>query len=231
MEDPLNTYLGDLKRRHDRRFAALYLVGSPALGDFSERHSNLDLVAVSDPPLSPTERSALGRSERRLARAGRPAVVWHTGWEVIADGPGPGPPESPLETPLTRALLRDDAIALAGPDWPVVAYESTDLRAWCTSRLSALASTPHGAMVMRKGVSSLVLHAAQLAAGATIGKVLSKSEAATAAAPLVPTHFRRILTDSAGYRRGARTSMYWGPFERKYDARQVIAELARAVTR
>jgi hypothetical protein len=59
--------------------------------------------------------------------------------------------------------------------------------------------------------------------------VLSKTEAGELALSLVPVHFRRILHDAAGYRNGANTSMYWGPFERKYDARQLLRQLVQAV--
>jgi hypothetical protein len=213
------------------RLAAVYLVGGTALGDFSARQSNFDVVVVSDPPLAPAEVVSLRRAERRLERAGRPAAIWHTGWQALADGPTGDPAgRHALETPLTRALLREEAIAVSGPDWPVVAFDEADYRHWCRAQLRHLAATAEGLMVMRKGVAPLVLQAARLAQGAATGRVFSKSEAGDTAVALVPLHFRRILADAVGYRHGANTSMYWGPFERKYDAQKLIGALVEAVT-
>jgi hypothetical protein len=151
-----------------------------------------------------------------------------------AAGPASGASGGPsgrdaLDTPLTRALLQEEAIAYLGPDWPVVAFDEDEYREWCRRSLHDLASGDHGLMVMRRGVAALVLQAARLALGAATGRVFSKSEAGDAAISLVPQHFRRILHDAAGYRNGANTSMYWGPFERKYDARRVISRLVEAV--
>lgn len=212
------------------QLAGVYLVGGAALGDFSERQSNLDVVVVCDPPLDATQSAALSGAPRRLERARRPAALWHTGWEVLADGPA-GDPSGwhELETPLTRALLTEEAVAVSGPDWPVVAYDEAAYRRWCRRQLAELAGEKHGPMVLRRGVAPLILQAARLAQGAATGRVFSKSEAGDTATALVPVHFRRILHDAVGYRNGANTSMYWGPFERKYDARKLIGELLRAV--
>ncbi|HET6875154.1 MAG TPA: hypothetical protein VFH70_10265, partial [Acidimicrobiales bacterium] len=151
------------------------------------------------------------------------------GWDEIADGPVAGHGSSGLDTPLTRALLREEAVAFLGPDWPVVSYDDRTYRAWCRSSLERLVADAHGLMVMRRGVSPLVLQAARLAQGAATGRVFSKSEAGETATSLVPIHVRRILNDAVGYRNGANTSMYWGPFERKYDALRLLRELAAAV--
>jgi hypothetical protein len=229
---PLAGYVPEVEKVADGRLAAVYVVGGAALGDFSERQSNIDLVVVCDPPLPAEEVGRLTRAERRLARAGRPAAVWHTGWDEIADGPAAGDPSGgrhPLETPLTRSLLSEEAIAYTGPDWPVVQFDEGEYRRWCRRALEELAGGDLGVMLLRRGVSPLVLQAARLAMGATTGRSFSKSEAGDAAISLVPNHFRRILHDAAGYRRGATTSMYWGPFERKYDARQLLRQLLEAV--
>lgn len=213
------------------RLAAVYLVGGIALGDFSPRQSNIDLVVVGDPPLGADEVRSLAPAERRLERAGRPAAVWYSGWDEIADGPTGDPAgRAALDTPLTRALLREEAVAHMGPDWPVVAYDEQRYRDWCRRSLEALVSRRHGLLVMRHDVSPLVLGAARLALGAATGRVFSKSEAGESAISLVPPHFRRILHDAAGYRNGATTSMYWGPFERKYDARQLLRQLVAAIS-
>jgi aminoglycoside adenylyltransferase-like protein len=205
--------------------AAVYLVGGAALDDFSPRQSNVDLVVVSDPPLTAEQVRRLARSEKSLARAHRPAQVWHTSWPEIADQSQAGTEVSPLETPLTRNLLRNDATAVFGPDWPVVGYDAHDYRSWCRGRVRDLLKSAEGVMLMRRDVTTLVLEAARLAQGAVTGRVFSKSEGGEAVRPLVPQHFRRILTDAVGYRAGAKTSMYWGPFERKYDARVLVRHL------
>ena len=213
------------------RIAAVYLVGGLALGDFSARQSNVDLVVVADPPLDAEQLGRLKKGERVLERAGRRPSVWYTGWEDIAEGPVWDRSGPELATPLTRALLREDAVAVLGPDWPVVAYDDGAFRAWCERSLKGAMEQSRGLMVMRREVAPLVLQAARLAHGAVTGRVLSKSEAGEAGGALVPPHFRRILTDAVGYRQGASTSMYWGPFERKYDARELIRQLALAVRR
>jgi hypothetical protein len=227
LAEPLDRFLAAFDRVVPDRRAGVYLVGGLALADFSHRQSNVDLVIVCDPPLSAEEITGLRKDEHGLARAGRPAAVWYSGWDEIAEGPGERP--SPLDTPLTRALLCEEALAYYGPDWPVVAYEEADYRSWCRQQLEAVAAEGRGWMVMRNRVADLVLQAARLAQGAVTGRVYSKTEAGHTALALVPHHFRRILTDAAGFRNGAHTSMYWGPFERKYDARELIRRLARVV--
>jgi hypothetical protein len=129
---------------------------------------------------------------------------------------------------MTRAILRRDPLALVGPDWPVVAFDDAELRSWCLDRLRELVSARKGLLVMRRNVTPMVLEAARLAQGAITGRMYSKSEAGESAGVLVSSRYRRILTDSVGFRRGARTSMYWGPFERKYDALVLLRDLVAA---
>lgn len=229
--DPVGGFVAEVEQAAAGRLMAVYLVGGLALGDFSARQSNIDMVVVCDPPLAPPEAAALGRAERTLVRAHRPPAVWYAGWDEIADGPSGDPAAwSRLETPLTRALLREEAVAYLGPDWPVVAFDEGEYRDWCRRSLGQLAAADHGMMLLRRGVAQLVLQAARLGQGAATGRVFSKTEAGDVALGLVPLHFRRILHDAAGYRNGANTSMYWGPFERKYDARQLLRRLVEAVS-
>lgn len=230
MAGPVESFVHELQRGAAGKIEAVYIVGSPALSDFSARQSNIDLVVVSDGALDADQERHARRAERGLERAHRPAAVWYTTWQVIADGPIDPAEEarSPIDTPMTRGLLRSDAVAVSGPDWPVVAYEEEVFRAWCRRRLDVVAARAGSLMLLRREVSPLVLEAARLAQGVITGRVLSKSEAGDTATHLVPPHFRRILTDAVGYRQGAQTSMYWGPFERKYDARQLIRHLLEA---
>ncbi len=228
VEQPLADFLRSLERYGPGAVQAVYLVGGAALGDFSPRQSNIDVVVVADPAALGEGGSQLRRAERRLERVGRPPGVWYATWDDIAEGSPAGAGDG-LDTPLTRALLVEEAIAVSGPDWPVVAYDEVEFRQWCRRRLHALAAGSKGLMVMRRDVVPLVLEAARLAEGAATGRVMSKSEAGEVALGLVPRHYRRILNDAVGYRRGANTSNYWGPFERKTDALQVIRHLVAAV--
>jgi hypothetical protein len=223
-------YLGAVRRAAGGELAAAYAVGGAALNDFSSRQSNVDLVVVCDPALTSEQVDRLRRAERGLDRVGRRAAVWHTSWAEIAglDGPRVASAPSPLATPLTRALLRQDPMALAGPDWPVVDYDQEEYKRWCSIRLRELAASKKGPLLMRRALTPVVLEAARLAQGAITGRVFSKAEAGESVAPVVSSRYRRILTDTVGYRRGAQTSMYWGPFERKYDALILIRDLVQA---
>jgi hypothetical protein len=136
-----------------------------------------------------------------------------------------------IATPMTRALLRQDPVALMGPDWPVVGYEEADFRAWCSDRLRALVTNRKGLLVLRRAVTPVVLEASRLAQGAITGRVFSKSEAGESIGMIVAPRYRRILTDAVGYRGGAQTSMYWGPFERKYDALVLLRDLLDVATK
>ena len=126
-------------------------------------------------------------------------------------------------------MLRNDAVALTGPDWPVVGYDAEGFRSWCRERVQTMAAGSKGLLVMRRDVTPLVLEAARLTQGAVAGRLMSRTEAGESIGPLVSTRYRRILTDAVGFRAGAHTSMYWGPFERKYDALILLRDLARLV--
>jgi hypothetical protein len=226
-------YLEAARRVAPDQLAAVYAVGSLALGDFSVRQSNIDLVVVAEPRLETSQISRLAQAARGLRRAHRDAEVWYASWEDLdAAGPGATGVNSgiPLATPMTRALLRHDPMALFGPDWPVVGHDPEALQSWSAARLRELVTGVHGLLVLRRAVAPMVLEAARLAQGAITGRVFSKSTAGEAVMPIVSTRQKRILTDAVGYRRGAQTSMYWGPFERKYDALTLVRDLLEAAT-
>lgn len=229
----LDEFLASAERIAPEQIAAMYLVGGAALDDFSPRLSNIDLVVVSDPSLTADQLRRMMKAEKALDRPGRPPELWYTTWLEIADGPdGRDPaygPPPPLATPLTRSMLRNDAVAVSGPDWPVVAYDSAGFKTWCAEQLEEERERSEGMMLMRREVTSNVLQGARLAQGAITGRVFSKTEAGETIGPMVSSHFRRILSDTLGYRKGFRTSMYWGPFERKYDARVLLQQLHELV--
>jgi hypothetical protein len=99
-------------------------------------------------------------------------------------------------------------------------------------RTTWTAKLPHldrlGAMWFRHDLSAAVLDVARLSVACSAGTMLSKTEAVRVLEPEVPGRFRRILTDSVGYRAGGKTSMYWGPLERKQNAMELIHELVTA---
>jgi hypothetical protein len=226
-------YLAALEEVAPGQVEAVYAVGSLALADFSSRQSNLDLVVVSDAPLDSEQARRLGTEVRQLRRAGRSAQVWYTTWEEVAGGPPALRRPAPLATPMTWAILRRDPMALVGPDWPVAWHDEEAERAWFASRLRELVTGRLGLLVLRRAVVPMVLEASRLALGVRSGRVLSKSEAGEVVQSEVSPKYRRILTDAVGYRKGAQTSMYWGPFERKYDALSLLEdllELAESVT-
>jgi hypothetical protein len=199
-----------------------------ALDDFSQKQSNIDLVVVGDPRLDPAQRRSLVRAEKSLQRVGRPAQVWHTTWEEISGGPAALEEAAVLATPMTWTILRNDPMPLQGPDWPVAWTDDRVLRSWALDRLRSLAAGNHGFLVLRRDVTPLVLEAARLAHIAITGRVLSKSEAGDSITNIVSSRHRRVVVDSVGYRNGAQTSMYWGPFERKYDALALVRDLLNA---
>ena len=207
---------------------AVYAVGGLALDDFSQKQSNIDLVVVGDPGLDDSQRRSLRRAEKGMQRAGRPAQVWHTTWEEISGGPSTLAEPSRLATPMTWSILRNDPMPLSGPDWPVAWTDDAALRAWALERLRSLATTGQGLLVLRRDVTPLVLEAARLAHISITGRVLSKSEAGESITNIVSSRHRRVVVDSVGYRNGAQTSMYWGPFERKYDALALVRDLLKA---
>jgi hypothetical protein len=251
VDTSLGAYVRGLDELLPGELEAVYAVGGLALDDFSPRQSNVDLVVVTTDGFDPAgvggrePARRLAGAERHLERVGRPPSIWYTTWEEVASHPPAGTADGSAEvrphsrslrwsgpridTPMTRALLREDAIAIAGPDWPVVWYDERVLRQWCRRRLHALFGAEKGLLILRRVVSPMVLEASRLAMGSLTGKVLSKSAAGEAVRAVVPPHFRRILTDSVGYRQGAQTSMYWGPFERKYDALRLLERLEETI--
>lgn len=217
--------------------AGLYAVGSLALGDYSPALSNLDVLALSADPW-PADRVRAARravrhltGSRRSARH-RPARVGYLTWADLALGPtGAGhcyegaravaPTE--LLNPLTWHVMRTAAICARGPEYPEL--WSGDLRSWAAARLTGYwaswipaASRRPGSLWLRETTTEPVLEATRLVVALRSGRVVSKLEAGTSSVDFVASRSQRILKDAIGHRSGARTSMYWGPFERKSDA-------------
>ena len=218
--------------------AGLYLVGSPALGDLSPRQSNIDLVAVTERPLSAAALGRLSRAHRSMRLNGRVAAVCYTTWDglqVPAGDPAATVYEGSavvdrarLANPMTWAILAGNPVALHGRERPPARAERELVRAWFAGQLPAMAERT-GSLLWRRHLTRVVLQATRAAHGAVTGEVLSLHRAAELALPSASHTSHRVLTDAIGYREGANTSMYWGPFERKANASTLTRELLRHV--
>jgi hypothetical protein len=233
-------YLSSVDERLPGRVSGLYVVGSAALGDFSERVSNVDVVVVSDQAWSEAD-LAVAVSHHGGLKQGRPPVVAYVvAGDLILDPRllqrhcyegGTLAESERLVNPLTWDILGRGALDLRGPDHAGGWDESGVIKQWAADQLRTTWATKLAhldrlaSMWFRHELSAAVLDVARLAVAANSGTMLSKTEAVRVLEPDVPGRFRRILTDSVGYRGGGKTSMYWGPLERKQNAMELIHEL------
>ena len=209
-------FVRDFVRSFGADETAVYLVGSPALGDYSPRQSNLDLVAVTPAPAPVTP----------LARPPRNRVVLYTTWSALVAPPA-GP--HPLANPMTWAILAHHPVALHGPAAPAVHTDPSQVQAWFASQLPLIASrTSH--LLWRRHLTRVVLQSVPAAHGARTGTVVSLREAGELALAGASHTSHRVITDALGYREGANTSMYWGPFERKSNAVGLAQQLVDEVS-
>jgi hypothetical protein len=237
----VDDYVAGVDRVLPGRLEGLYAVGSVALRDFSARQSNLDLVAVAGSPWHAEELGRVVPLHRALRGPARSVCVCYVTWAELAADPAKavapsfrGTASQPLgeglATPMTWEIIRSSPVAVRGPEWLVVWQDEASLRDWFGSKLGRARVPARRSLLWRRRTSAVVLETARLAQGAITGRVLSKSEAAEATRGLLSSRFQRVLTDSLGYRRGAQTSMYWGPLERRRDSLDLIRELTGAAT-
>lgn len=233
-------FLSMLDERLPGRLTGLYVVGSAALGDYAERVSNLDVVAVSDDVWADAD-LAVAAASHRLLKAPRPPLVAYVNTGDLATDPrsldrpcyrgSTRVDSAELVNPFTWQILSTGPIDLRGPDRPKLWEDPTSIAGWASARLQSVwaPEVPHlgrvGGMWLRRRVSAVVLEVSRLAIAERTGRALSKTEAARVLEPQVPGRFRRILADAVGYRYGGRTSMYWGPLERKQNALELLREL------
>jgi hypothetical protein len=216
----------------------VYLVGSPGLGDFSPRQSNLDLVAVTSDPLPPETLRVLSRSHRRLQTNGREAAVGYTTWDGLDRPPSEAAatvflgsratPADRLANPMTWAILGAGPLVLHGPRPPAVHTDADQVRAWFREQLPQVVDRT-GRLLWRRHLARTVLQTARCAHGALTGEVVSLRRAGELTLPGAAHTAHRVLVDALGYREGANTSMYWGPFERKSNAVTLASDLMRKV--
>jgi hypothetical protein len=230
-------FLAEADRLHASRIAGLYVVGSLALGDFEERRSSIDVVAVSETPLAPAELGGLARFHKLLDRRRRPPWVGYTTWDRLASGPGDaamacfrggaGVDPSRFATPMTWEQVRSTAVVMRGPDYPVVWHDELILRKWFFDQLALeqRQSDRPTKLWLRSATSHTVLRLTQLFLGLRRGTVVAQRAAAEAMIENLADQFRRVVEDSLSYRAGVTTSLYWGFLERRQDVRALMTEL------
>ncbi|MDQ6836924.1 MAG: hypothetical protein M3137_00920 [Actinomycetota bacterium] len=214
-----------------------YAVGSLALGDFSERASNIDLVVVADRTWDADQLClAMSATDELRFHGHRPWVV-HVSWEVLA-----GEPPSEVSVAIDHHLTELDAFSrdvlygapvLRGPQRPEVGQRDGAIEAWAAhilrTRWSPWAATARrrpGKVWMKRALADPVLEVAQLHA-ASRGDVWSKSQATHALIAELPWGGgRKVASEALSFREGSTSSMYWGPVERKKDAVALVTGLS-----
>ena len=150
-----------------------YAVGSLALGDFSDRVSNIDLVVVAERTWDADQLGVAGAAATLLRFHGhRPAVI-HVTWTELAGEP---PTEPPVATapdrrgldPFCRDVLYG-APTLRGPERPQVGQRDGAIEAWAGDILvtrwanwAASARRRPARVWMKRALADPVLEVAQL---------------------------------------------------------------------
>lgn len=240
----LRYYADQLEQRAPGVASGVYAVGSVALGDYRAALSNLDVLVLSERPWRPEQVAACRRAARVLDRRRQPATVAYLTWSQLGSDPagveapcfrGRRPvPATELVNPLTWSVMRSSGVSLRGPEYPDLG--PGELRSWAGDRLEVTWARKvdrerrrAGSLWFRRSTTEQVLEVARLSQAVGSGRVVSKLEAGELAAAGAPPRFERILKDASGFRRGARMSMYWGPFERKRDALDYMAAVCEGV--
>lgn len=239
----LRAFADALDRDAPGRLAGLYAVGSAALGDFRPPLSNLDVIAAADTSWDEGSLLAVRAALAALRQPGeRPRVACVT-WDQLASDPAevdaPGfvgrdrVPGGDLVNPLSWAVLRSAAVCVRGDEYPQLGRG--ELRAWAADRLVGwwaewLARVHPGPLLLRRNIAEPVLEVARLEQIVGSGRVVSKLEAGEVTEGSGPPNRQRTLKDSVGYRRGARMSMYWGPYERRRHGLAYIRSTIEAIS-
>ncbi len=239
----LRAFAASVDRGAPGRLAGLYAVGSVALGDFRAPISNLDVVAVAEPSWDEPALRAVGAAARILRASGQAPRTACVTWEQLAADPsglaapgfvGSAPvPGGELVNAFTWAVLRSAAVCVRGEEYPRLGHG--DLREWAGDALSGrwaqwLAGAHLAPLLLRRNIAEPVLEVARLEQIVASGRVVSKLEAGEVTEGAGPPNRQRILKDSVGYRRGARMSMYWGPYERRRHGLQYIEATVAAAS-
>jgi hypothetical protein len=145
--------------------AALYLVGSLALGDYRPGQSDIDFVAVTGSPSDPSELRQLELLHRDLQRlVPNPSLdgIYVT-WQQLQAAPQGlsvprwldgrfAPSHSFAATPVTWSTLHRHPLPIRGPATPAVQHDEDLLRAWCRENLQGYwAAWVHASRTRFKG--------------------------------------------------------------------------------
>jgi hypothetical protein len=238
----LDAYISEVDRELPGVLTGLYVVGSVALGDYTPKLSDVDLVSVGDEAWTSDSLEIARRAHHHLSRRKHPVRVAYASFSQLAADPSSGEiacfensqrlPAEELANPFTWQILATDAVALRGPAHPEVALSRVALEQWADRQLHdhwrkwlESARHQHGALLFRRSVAGKVLEVSRLYEAATTGMVLSKLDAGQALLPQLNSSEARVIRDATGYRQGYHASMYWAAFERRHDALQLIDEL------
>jgi len=221
----VSAYLSRVDDRLPGRLTGSYLVGSVALGDYQPGPSDVDLVAVTDTSLAPTELQTLKKIHTDLKRIpGLPALdaVYIT-WPQLKSAPtGLSAPYGLngrffpaggfAANPVTWATLHRYPLAVRGPAEPEVWHEDALLREWCRQNLRDYwVPWAHAArtrfvrqlvMLSRRARIWGVLGVARLHATIGTGDIISKSAAGTYALDVFPKEWSPVIDEALGGRIG-----------------------------
>jgi hypothetical protein len=205
-------------------FVGMYLFGSLACGGFDAETSDIDFVVVTRDPVDAESEAALARLNRELQAtaapwAGKlegsflprgvfedpdPALAMHP---TIGMGGRFGPDHKGIERAIQRSLLREDGIALAGPDpksfiAPVSAAalrrETLEvLRDWWAAQLA------DPARIRRRGYQAYaVLTMCRALHTLESGRLASKPQAARWARRRLPERWQGLIDRAGAWREG-----------------------------
>jgi hypothetical protein len=237
----MSAYLRLADERLPGRISGLYLVGSLALNDYRPRQSDMDFVAVTDTPLTPSELEQLNRLHSELRRTvPHPKLdgVYVTWLQLQASPVGLSAPyclNSRFASsngfganPVTWHMLHRHPLPLRGPAKPAVHQDDELLHRWCRENLQEYwTQWVHRARtrlhrqlltLSRRTVVWGVLGVTRLHATIRTGDILSKSAAGTYAMEVFPPRWSRLIQDALRGRLGHSTASYWNAFARRRDA-------------
>jgi Nucleotidyltransferase domain len=227
--------------------SGLYLVGSLALGDYHERRSNIDLVVVGDSAWDAEQLAHATKLHHHLERRGFPPRVGYTTFEELMSDPSAGATASfegtrrlaagEFANPFTWYVVGNESVAMRGPEWIEHWEDEEALRSWAGDRLAGRWSQWAAAcrrrpwsLWTRRPVTESLLEVTRLHVAVTRGQVVSKLVSGEIAMGDLAERFQRVIRDAVGHRRGVRTSMYWGPLERRRHALRLVDELTEGAT-
>ncbi|MGC9268675.1 aminoglycoside adenylyltransferase domain-containing protein [Acidiphilium sp.] len=208
----------------------LYLVGSVALGDYQENHSDVDFVAVTDRPIVPDLVEPLAGLHARLHTGRRPAFDGiYLEASRLSQTPGAaeigdytvrgefhtGQPCFEIN-PATYLGLVQSGIVVFGPPVPAldIAIDMAALRRfqldhlqgswarWVQRSDAALLRMDHDADIAAAPLAWGVLGMLRIACTLATGRIVSKTAAGRWALGVYPPKWRNVIEEALAVRRG-----------------------------